>query len=1357
MDPTNGCSELKSLEKRFATKQPLVFFVNGKKIIDDSPDPECTLLVYLREKLRLCGTKLGCAEGGCGACTAMVSKVDRKTGLLHHLAVNACLTPVCAVHGMAVTTVEGIGSTRTRLHPVQERIAKAHGSQCGFCTPGIVMSMYSLLRSSPVPSMKELEVAFQGNLCRCTGYRPILEGYKTFTNEYGNSCAMGEKCCRNGNGNGCASNKDRLEVATVLFQPREFVPYDPSQEPIFPPELKLSDKLDLNSFVFRNSRTAWYRPTTLNDLLALKQVHPETKIVVGNTEVGVEVKFKHFEYPVLAYPCQIKELTTIERHDHGLKIGSAVTLKDMENALRKEIATEPESATRLYSAIVDMLHWFAGKQIRNVASVGGNIMTGSPISDLNPIFTAAAVELTVASLSGGIRRVHMGDGFFTGYRKNVIQSHEVLVSVFIPRTTKYQHFIAHKQAKRRDDDIAIVNGAFNVRFEPNSDVVEELHLAFGGMAPTTVLAKKTAHALIGARWDALLVERCNDLLVKELPLSPSAPGGMIVYRRSLTLSLFFKAYLAIAQALDKQLIPGRQPLCDREKSGSNSFHTLAPKSAQLFEKVASDQLITNPIRRPEVHASAFKQATGEAVYCDDIPKFANELYLAFVYSTKAHAKILSIDASEALKVEGVSRFFSAADLTEEQNKAGPVFHDEFVFVKDTVTAQGQIIGAIVADNQKIAQRSARLVKVAYEDLEPVIVTLEDAIKQESFFPDFPRTIAKGDVDKALAEADLIVEGDCRLGGQEHFYLETQACLAVPRDCDEIEVISSTQHPTEIQMHVAQTLGIPASKVVSRVKRLGGGFGGKESRAAIVAIPVALAAYRLGRPVRCMLDRDEDMAVSGTRHPFYFYYKVGVNKDGTLVGGDFKAYNNAGHSMDLSFAVLERSMFHIQNAYRIPNLRVRGWVCRTNLPSNTAFRGFGGPQGMMVAETMMRHVARTLKRDYVDLIELNMYREGDTTHYNQLIEGCNVGKCWKELMQSSDFYRRREAVDNFNIENRWRKRGIHSVPTMFGIAFTVLHLNQSGALIHVYQDGTVLLTHGGTEMGQGLHTKMIQVAASALEIPFDRIHVSETATDKVPNTSATAASAGSDLNGAAVLNACNIIMKRLEPIRKQYPDKDWEFWISKAYFNRVSLSAAGFYATPELGYDFSTNAGKAFNYYTYGAACSEVEIDCLTGDHQVIRTDIVMDLGSSINPAIDIGQIEGGFMQGYGLFALEEMIYSPQGHVYSRGPGMYKLPGFADIPGEFNVSLLTGAPNPRAVYSSKAVGEPPLFLASSIFFAIRDAIAAARKEETLNEEFTLISPATSARIRTACQDKFIERFVNKEASETLQHVAWNVMP
>lgn len=394
--------------------------------------------------------------------------------------------------------------------------------------------------------------------------------------------------------------------------------------------------------------------------------------------------------------------------------------------------------------------------------------------------------------------------------------------------------------------------------------------------------------------------------------------------------------------------------------------------------------------------------------------------------------------------------------------------------------------------------------------------------------------------------------------------------------------------------------------------------------------------------------------------------------------------------------------------------------------------------MLVGEHIVRHLAHVLGQDYVDIIQKNIFVHGNKTHYNQELLNCNVERCWTECIQQSDYYKRKSEIETFNKQHRWRKRGISMVPTTFGIAFSIPFMNQAGALAHIYTDGSVLLTHGGTEMGQGLHTKMIQIASRVLDIPFDRIHISETSTDKIPNTSATAASVGSDINGMAVLNACTILKERLAPYQEKYPNEGWNSWIVKAYLDRVSLSAAGFYATPNLGYNFETNSGNPFSYFTYGAACSEVEIDCLTGDHQVIRTDIVMDLGSSINPAIDIGQIEGGYMQGYGLFTLEEMVYSPNGLVYSRGPGMYKLPGFSDIPAEFNVSLIKGAPNPRAVYSSKAVGEPPLFLASAVFFAIKEAITSARKDENLSAHFNLISPATSARIRMACQDKFTKK-------------------
>lgn len=922
----------------------------------------------------------------------MISRIDRSTNQIKHLAVNACLTPVCAMHGCAVTTVEGIGSTRTRLHPVQERLAKAHGSQCGFCTPGIVMSMYALLRSSPQPSMKDLEVAFQGNLCRCTGYRPILEGYKTFTKEF--ACGMGEKCCKL-NGNKCGGS----DVDDKLFEKSEFMPYDATQEPIFPPELQISKALDEQNLHFKSERVSWYRPSTLLQLAELKQQYPNAKIVVGNTEVGVEVKFKHFLYPVLIYPSKINELNAIEEGEKHVFFGASVSLMDIERYLNERLEKLPEHECRFFKCVIDMMHYFAGKQIRNVASLGGNIMTGSPISDMNPILTAGEVKLLVASFEQGQlkqREVFMGAKFFTGYRKNIIQPHEVLVGIYFPKTEKNQYVVAFKQARRRDDDIAIVNAAINVCFESNSNVVKSIKMAFGGMAPTTVMAPRSAEIMIKQKWNQQLIERVTESLSAELPLAASAPGGMIAYRRALVVSLFFKSYLLISQQLAKQGIVEDSIIPEKEKSGAEVFHTPALKSSQLFEKVTAEQAICDPIGRPKVHVAGLKQATGEAIYCDDIPRAENELYLALVLSTKAYAKILNIDASEALAQKGVHAFFSSKDLNEHQNAVGPVFHDEFVFANENVYTQGQIIAAIVADNQALAQRAARMVKVSYEELSPVIVTIEQAIAHKSYFPDYPVIIEKGNVQQAFKTADHVYEGSCRMGGQEHFYLETHAAIAYPRDADEIELICSTQHPSEVQKLVAQILDLPAHRVVCRAKRLGGGFGGKESRSISVALPVALAAHRLRRPVRCMLDRDEDMMITGTRHPFLFKYKIGFTKQGLLTACDIECYNNAGWSMDLSFSVLERAMYHFENCYNIPNIKVSGWVCKTNLPSNTAFRGFGGPQGMFAGEHIVRDVARITGKDYLEIMQMNFYKTGDMTHYKQILENFPIERLVVQL-------------------------------------------------------------------------------------------------------------------------------------------------------------------------------------------------------------------------------------------------------------------------------------------------------------------------------------------------------------------------
>ncbi|XP_076100385.1 xanthine dehydrogenase/oxidase-like isoform X2 [Mytilus galloprovincialis] len=1313
-------------------KGPLVFYVNGKKVEDPDPDPGYTLLFYLRKKLCLTGTKLGCGEGGCGACTVMVSKYLPDTKTVKHFSANACLIPICSLHGMAVTTVEGIGSIQNGLHPVQERIAKSHGSQCGFCTPGIVMSMYTLLRNNPQPTGAEMENAFEGNLCRCTGYRPILEGFKSFTKEF---CQMGESCCKN---TGKCSD-GVVENGIENGQTSEYLPLDSTQDPIFPPELR-TDQFDVETISFKGEKVEWYRPTTLKQLLELKGKHPQAKLVIGNTEVGLEVKLKNMNYPVIIGCTHIPELNQITKLDNGVKFGSSVTLTDIENTLKTLIKELPDHQTRVFQAIVEILRWFAGHQIRNVAAVGGNIITASPISDLNPLFLAAGAVLEVESADGSKRNITMNDKFFLGYRKTALKSDEVLLNVTVPFTKKNEYFGGYKQANRREDDIAIVNAGFRVLFEDNTNVIKEMSMAFGGMAPTTVMAVKTMKEVVGRKWDESLIDDVCRLMADDLQLTPGAPGGMVEYRRTLTTSFFFKFYLTTQLQLQQQKSGPSKKVPKSFTSATPNFHRDASKGSQIYEEVAPGQLPQDAVGRPLTHLSAMKQATGEAIYVDDMPSIEGELYLALVTSTQAHAKLLKVDPTKALSMTGVVDFISHKDVPGH-NTWGVIPEESFASTE--VLCIGHIIGAVIADTQAHAQAAAKAVDIEYEKLDSII-TIKEAIAKNSYWTE-AKTVNCGDIVKGFEQADHVIEGEVHVGGQEHFYLETNATLAVPKNEDgEMELFVSTQNPTETQMVVAETLGVAANKILVRVKRLGGGFGGKETRSICLTTPVALAAYRLKKPVRCMLDRDEDMLITGTRHPFLGQYKVGFTKEGKVVAADVNLYNNAGCTFDLSGAVLEQALLMFENCYKIENLRLTGYVCKTNIPSNTAFRGFGTPQSMLVTETFMDEISGSLDHSPEQVRKLNMYNEGDLTHFGQVVEDCNVRKCWEECKDRSEFIKRKRDVEIFNSENRWKKRGICMIPTKFGIAYTATFLNQAGALVMVYRDGSVLVTHGGVEMGQGLHTKMIQVASRVLKIPTTKIHISETSTNTVPNTSATAASASSDLNGMAVKVACQTILERIEPYINANPKGTWEDWVNSAYFDRVSLSSTGFYKTPGItGFDFEKQEGRPFNYFTFGASCSEVEIDCLTGDHQVLRTDIVMDVGCSLNPAIDIGQIEGGFMQGYGMMLLEQQKISPDGFLFTRGPSNYKIPGFGDIPVEFNVSLLKGSHNQKAVYSSKAIGEPPLFLSAAVFFAVKDAIRSARVDSKQDINFTLHSPATAERIRMACKDQFTEQFPEPE--------------
>ncbi|RKP08720.1 molybdopterin binding aldehyde oxidase/xanthine dehydrogenase [Thamnocephalis sphaerospora] len=1250
----------------------LLFYVNGTRVELSHPDPDLTLLQYLRH-IGLRGTKLGCGEGGCGA----------------HVPVNACLAPLCAMDGKHVVTVEGIGRS-SKPHPVQERIAQMHGSQCGFCTPGIVMSLYTLLRNNPNPSEETIEETFDGNLCRCTGYRPILDAAKTV----------------------CTTK--RCNRAMTYFNAQ----YDPTQEILFPPALIQYAQSTLGvgarrSLVFAGKRTAWHRPTTLQELLQLKKTHPEAKLIAGNTEIGIEVKFKHMHYPVLVQVSDLPDLCGVSVDDEGVTLGAGATLQRIQDFLASQVLTQDHERTEALRAMLSNLKWFAGRQIRSVGTLAGNIATASPISDLNPVLIAAGAVLGVASASKGSRDIPMSK-FFLGYRKTALGPDEVIVSVRLPFTKPGEYVRAYKQARRKDDDIAIVNAAMRVRIERTAEAhrIVESTIAYGGMGPTTVIARDTGASLLGIQLgDQAAFDRTTDVLLqKELPLQASTPGGMPEYRMSLAASFLFRFWCDIC--FHHGVCPAEDVSCVEEITRGLS------RGVQDYSNDSDNKYVGQPM----AHMSALKQVTGEAVYTDDIPPVQGELYVSFVASTKAHARILSVDASAATNVAGVVAYFSAADIPGT-NRWGPVIHDELIFAEDEVVYVGQPIGIIVAQDQPTAQRAARLVHVEYEDL-PHVLTIEDAIATESFF-EAHRTLERGEY---------------RMGGQEHFYLETQGSIVVPKGEDgEMEIMSCTQNPNETQLIVSKVLGLPSSRIVCRVKRLGGGFGGKETRSIPVAAALAVAAHHLGRPARYMLDRDEDMAISGQRHPFLGRWRVGVTAAGKITALDLQLFSNGGCSLDLSLAVMERAILHSDNSYYIPNCRIVGRICRTNTPSNTA--------GLLIAEAWVHEVAEKLGMPVHKFQELNLYKEGQLTHFNQKLVDWNVPLIWKQLMESSEFAHRRANVDAFNEQTRWKKRGLSILPTKFGISFTALHLNQAGALVHIYTDGSILLTHGGTEMGQGLHTKMIQVCAECLGVPIEAVHISETATNTVANASATAASASTNicvnalthtvhLNGMAIKDACDQLNARLKPYRNSHPDASFAEIVQKAYFDRVNLSANGFYKTPDIGYDWQNNTGQMFFYFTQGAAVSEVEVDVLTGDHTVLRTDLMMDVGKSLNYALDVGQIEGALMQGIGWCTLEESMCFPSGQMFTRGPGTYKLPGFRDIPQDMRIHILKNGTytHLKTIKSSKGIGEPPLFLGATVLFAIRDALLSARRDAGNTGPLTLQSPATAERIRLACADK-----------------------
>lgn len=756
--------------------------------------------------------------------------------------------------------------------------------------------------------------------------------------------------------------------------------------------------------------------------------------------------------------------------------------------------------------------------------------------------------------------------------------------------------------------------------------------------------------------------------------------------------------------------------------------------------------MSDVVNQPSAHDSAALHVSGHARYADDIPLPANALHVALGMSSIAHGRIRHIDLSAVAAAPGVVRVFTVADIPGENNY-GPVLHDDPLFTQDEVQFHGQPIFAVAAETFDAARRAATLAKIDYDVL-PAILDIDTALAANSYvLPS--ETLRRGEPEAALSSAPQRLTGKVTMGGQDHFYLEGQIGIAIPQENGGVLIHSSTQHPTEVQHLVAHALGLHSHDVVVQCRRMGGGFGGKESQPALFACVAALVAIATGRPAKLRVDRDADMVMTGKRHDFTAEYEVGFDMQGRILGLSLILASRCGYSADLSGPVNDRAMFHADNCYFLENVHIVSHRCKTHTVSNTAFRGFGGPQGMVAIEAVLDDIARHLDLDPLIVRRANFYgiNERNVTPYQMVVEDNLVHRIVDELCESSEYAARRKAISDFNTASPIIKRGIALTPIKFGISFTATLYNQAGALVHVYTDGSVLLNHGGTEMGQGLFTKVAQVVAQEFGIGLDRVRVSATDTSKVPNTSATAASSGSDLNGKAAQAAARTIKQRLATfaaktygvlphevifeageVRAGSHIMKFAALVFQAYIARISLSSTGFYSTPKIHYDRKTFTGRPFFYFAYGAAVSEVAIDTLTGENRILRVDILHDVGKSLNPALDIGQIEGGFLQGAGWLTTEELYWNDKGELKTHAPSTYKIPAASDWPGDARVRLLENTPNAEdTIFHSKAVGEPPLMLGISVLHAIRDAVANSAGAQAARQ---LTAPATPEAILTA---------------------------
>ncbi|RED48528.1 molybdopterin cofactor-binding domain-containing protein [Aestuariispira insulae] len=1422
------------------------FYLNMKEVTIKDPSPDLMLIDYLRQPdVNLTGPKKPCGQGGCGSCTVILSHWDEDLAKPRHEAINACLRPVCALNGLSITTIEGTGSVGGVMNPVAYRLAVNNGTQCGYCTNGWVMNMTAFLASHPESgTKKEIEGLFDGNLCRCTGYRAILTGMKSFATDWSEE---DEK----------AAMKCKIDQA---FDPKSVgktvsIPFpEEAKSPVEPARVDKGSK-------------QWISVTSIDDLQALYLENPGAviRLVHGNTSFGI-YKQEMLAADILADIRPLQELHGIDHGPDGLSFGAATLYSDLIPTLTElagENGTSIQPGNSIWAGLSYMAKRTAGHLVRNAATIAGNSMLvlkhiheGEPFpSDMATALCGAGADIEILQLETGEReRLPLSDLMINCRENPDLAGKILLIRYHVPTPGDRELGMAHKVALREVNSHSIVNAMTSFPLtEAGTPAITDCRLVLGGIAPYAWRANRTEDWLNGQPLSMDIigeacrildgeVRECLDHWADRMQGLPDE-GFSNSYRTRLACSYLYKSLVNALLITDPDQVPadiassginlwGRWPVSD----GRQSYQT---------------DLYPAPLSEPYIKLMAMYQAQGEVKYTHEMALPPTALFGALVQSARALSSfeytlpngtpcpnLHDLEQELARRFEGFNALITATDIPPGGANMQGSGADEALFATEHVTFEGQPLAMVLATEEIQAQAIAAFIEeccLRYEEEQLPILTIEEAISRESIFPDCPQSAPflahiwkvtrpnsdfswvreKSPLDKeievreaSLDGADcLVVEGTQKTGAQLHFYMETQSAIARPRDDGTIEITSSTQSPTTVHDTVCSAIDYSRNMVGIKVRQLGGGYGGKTDQSRFVPAQAAVGALKTGRPVKLALSRESDSAFIGRRHPYYGQYQFALDtghKDpadkGLIRGTHAKLWGDGGAMYDCSFVVSDCIQLRVDNAYYVPNYETQIDVCRTNKAPNTAYRAFGDIQGTLILENAIEDAAVALEMEPEDIREKNLYQIGQTTPGGQGLLYCYQREVWDYAKQKSDFAERKAIVDDFNAENKWRKRGICLMPLKYGSGYNLVMLEQTSAMVNVFSgDGTVLIRQGGVDMGQGMMTKVVQIAAYELNVPLEIIRIDSSDTDVIPNPQSTGASTGTQYNGEAVRQACRVLQARLQAfgyqmLKENGPDwckeKQINFWdygiegwktpvgdgnrpvtiwqklVSLAYQMRVNLQAqvnaqmpGGIGPVPNIAFkpkqDQPTGTGitidpngafsETVNQYvgfTYNAACSEVEVDILTGETKILRSDIYYDMGKSLNPAIDVGQIEGAFVQGIGYVLTEDLVFQPEGENAGRlntvNTWRYKPPAITTIPLEMNVHLFPRElaahvpENPNTLFSSKEVGEPPLVLANTVFFALKRAIRTSRIDRGLSPYFDLDAPATVQAVQTACE-------------------------